>query len=133
MKISDIKTYNRTLLGHALVSLFKAAIRERRKRGKFALQELADAAEIDKAKISRDFAGSPNWRLSTVADVAEALGLDLEITARDRATGIIITPAGPRSAHGQVGVHIKTSTTKSDVPKIEIGMDPKLWMRRAQA
>jgi hypothetical protein len=83
------------LFSESVVSLFWAVIKERRKSGKYTLQSVADAAGVDKAKVSKDFSGTPNWKSNTIVDYAGALGVDLEIRARDRTTGAIITPSGP--------------------------------------
>ena len=82
------RAFARSMLRSAVVSLFWGVIAEKRKRG-FQLQHLAEAMAVDKSAVSRWFGArpSPNFELNTVADIAEALGLDIEITARDRATG----------------------------------------------
>jgi hypothetical protein len=93
--VKRLAEYDRVLFAESVVGLFWAAIKERRKSGKYPLQALADATGIDKGKISRDFSSAPNWRLSTVVDIANALDLDLEIRARSRETGQTLTPSGP--------------------------------------
>lgn len=90
-----MRDYDRMFFSESVISLFWAVIKDKRKRGKFTLQSVADAAGVDKSKISRDFSGAPNWQLNTMVDYASALGIDLEIRARDRQTGAIITPSGP--------------------------------------
>lgn len=101
-KTEYVRDYARAFFSESVVSLFWAVINDRRRTAKLPLQAIADATGIDKAKISRDFNGSPNWRTSTMVDIGNALGVDLEIRARDRATGVVFTPAGPIVAAQEV-------------------------------
>ena len=92
--------YDRDMLRSMFVSIFWAAITERRKYRKFTLQSLADILGIGKWAVSRWFSGDPpNWTIDTISDVAGALNLELKVAAIDRATGIVITPSG--SQHPQ--------------------------------
>ncbi|WP_429933544.1 helix-turn-helix domain-containing protein [Agrobacterium vitis] len=60
-----------------------------------SMKDLACKLEINKSAISRWFSGkNPNWELSTVADIADALDLDLRIEAVDRSTGHVFTCFG---------------------------------------
>jgi hypothetical protein len=87
--------YDRDMLRSTFVSIFWAAITERRKHGKFTLQSLADILGIGKWAVSRWFSGDPpNWTIDTISDVAGALNLDLKVEAIDRATGMVIRPSG---------------------------------------
>ena len=88
--------FSEEMLRASYVSLFWGVIAERRRRGVFTLQSLADALGIDKSGVSRWFSGdAPNWELNTVADIAEVLGVDLQApTAVERSTGHVFTPAG---------------------------------------
>jgi transcriptional regulator with XRE-family HTH domain len=89
------RAYARGTLRSAFVSLFWAVITERRKKGPFTLQELAKRLGANKGEVSRWFKNDPNWTVNTIASIATALNLDLTITARDRSTGQLFTPAGP--------------------------------------
>lgn len=90
-----LRDYDRHMLRSAFVSVFWGAITEKRKNRKFTLQELANRVGTNKSVVSRWFSKPhPNWRSDTMADIASALDLDLEITARDRLTGAIYTPQG---------------------------------------
>ena len=92
-KQERLKQYDRHMLRSAFVSLFWNAIMTRRRTGKFTLQSLAKKAGTNKAAVSRWFSGQhPNWEVDTIADVASALDLDLDISAKDRLSGVIITP-----------------------------------------
>ena len=99
---AHLKAYDRTLFSASVVSLFWAAITERRRHEKFPLKALADATGIDPAKISRDFSGEPNLRAHTMADIAGALDLDLELRARHRKTGVVFIASGPLSGPNYV-------------------------------
>ena len=115
-----MRDYDRMLFSEGVISLFWAIIHDKRKRGKYTLQNVSDSAGIDKAKVSRDFSGTPNWQLNTMVDYGSALGVDLEIRARDRTTGRIITSSGPLStpAIGSGGVRVTS------------GQDPSLKLIR---
>lgn len=83
------------MLRSAFVSLFWGVIVERKKRPDgYTLQQLADALGTNKAEVSRWFNGEPNWTINTIAGIANALNLDLEIRAVERGTGRVFTPAG---------------------------------------
>ena len=89
------RDYDRLMLRAAYVSLLFSGLQFRRKRDKtFGLSALARAVGKDKATLSRDFSGSPNWRLDTIADIAGALNLELRVSAVDRATGAAIGNTG---------------------------------------
>jgi hypothetical protein len=88
------RAYDRSILRSAFVSLFWAIISDRKERGGFTLVQLAKSMGANKAEITRWFKGDPNWTLNTIASIASALNVDLEIRARDRFTGKVFTPAG---------------------------------------
>lgn len=82
------------MLRSAFVSLFWGIIMERKKRGSFTLQSLAKILGTNKGEVSRWFNGDPNWTINTIANLANALDVDIKIQATDRNTGAIFTPAG---------------------------------------
>jgi hypothetical protein len=87
--------YDRAMLRSAFVSLFWAAVSERKRRGKYTLQMLADRLGTDKSGVSRWFSKDPpNWRIDTISDIANALDLDVELRATDRITGTIFASSG---------------------------------------
>jgi transcriptional regulator with XRE-family HTH domain len=89
------RAFERGILRSAFKSLFWAVIVERKKRPEgFRLTELAKAVSSSKHEVSRWFNGDPNWTINTIANVADALNVDLRIQAVDRKTGAIFTPAG---------------------------------------
>lgn len=113
MMVSDhkkrLQTYDRALFSESVMSLFWGVIRERKKSSKFTMQSVADGAGMDKGKVSRDFSGTPNLTFNTAVDYANALGVDLEVRARDRQTGTIYTSRGTAPA----GYALASSTTTS--------------------
>lgn len=88
--------YDREMLRSAFVSIFWAIITYKKEHGGFALKTLADKIGINKSAPTRWFSGQrPNWTADTIADIASALGVDVDIKARDRETGIVFTSHGP--------------------------------------
>lgn len=97
MKRSDIKyvrAYDRGMLRSAFLSLFWGVIMERKKRGGFTLQALAIILGTNKGEVSRWFNGDPNWTINTIANLANALDVDIQVQAIDRKTSEVFTPAG---------------------------------------
>lgn len=94
-KIEKIaKEYQREMLRSALASLFWSVISKKKKTGG-SMKDVAEKLSINKSVVSRWFSGSsPNWELNTVADISEALDLELRIVAIDRETGHIFGCAG---------------------------------------
>jgi len=89
------REFDRQMLRASMVSLFAAAIQRRRENDRFTFQALADALGKHKSEISRWFSSEPpNWTLNTIADLASALDMDVEVRARERATGAVISPSG---------------------------------------
>jgi transcriptional regulator with XRE-family HTH domain len=87
-------SYDRGMLRAAFVSLFWACIAHRKKEGKFSFQTFAAQLGVNKSLVSRWFKGDPNWSVNTIASIANALNLDIEIQAKDRVTGVVYTPTG---------------------------------------
>jgi transcriptional regulator with XRE-family HTH domain len=110
------RAYERGLLRAAFVSLFWAVIMERKKRENFTFQSLAKMLGTNKGEVSRWFSGSPNWTINTIAAIAHALGLDLQITARERATGAIFTPAGLQEMQAPKRISERSNTLVTELP-----------------
>jgi predicted XRE-type DNA-binding protein len=92
-KVDMLRAYDRGMLRAMFHSLFMNAIVAKKKRGKFTQQQIADAFEIHKSSISRQFSSPPNWTVDKLADIAGALDLELHIEARSRVDGALVTPA----------------------------------------
>lgn len=101
------RALEQSMLRSALVSVFWAVITVRKSAGGFTLKELAERLSIDKSAVSRWFSGEPNWELNTVADIADALEVDLIIEAVDRRSGRRFSPAG------EIVVPLRTATNSS--------------------
>jgi hypothetical protein len=87
--------YRRGMMRSAFVSLFWNVISYKKENGGFSLKWLADKLGIHKSLPTRWFsADRPNWTANTIADIAGALDIDIEIRARDRSTGILFAPHG---------------------------------------
>src|ERR1700730_17065821 len=95
-RLDRLWQFDRGMLRSAFVSLFWSVIEYRRKRGGFVLQTLAAGLGINKSAVSRWFRGpiQPNWTIDTIADLAHALDLDLEVRATDRRTGVVFASYG---------------------------------------
>jgi len=87
--------YRRGMMRSSFVSLFWNVISYKKEHGGFSLKCLADKLGVHKSIPTRWFsADRPNWTANTIADIAGVLGVDIEIRARDRATGILFAPHG---------------------------------------
>ncbi|MGA2993937.1 helix-turn-helix domain-containing protein [Bradyrhizobium sp.] len=76
------KAYYRAMVRSAFLSMFWAAISERKKSG-LTLISLAKAIGSSKHEVSRWFKGDPNWTINTIASIAHALKLTLRVQAID--------------------------------------------------
>jgi transcriptional regulator with XRE-family HTH domain len=89
-----LRTYDRAMFRSAARSLFWGIFAERRKETGITFESLAKAAGSTKHEVSRWFNGDPNWTLNTMANIANALNVDLKLEAIDRATGKAFTASG---------------------------------------
>jgi transcriptional regulator with XRE-family HTH domain len=95
------RDFDREMLRSMFASMFWAAIEERRRAGKFTLQQLAEKLGVGKSVVSRWFSSQgPNWQIDTISDIAGALDLDLRIEAVDRTTGKIFGATWPCTQAG---------------------------------
>src|ERR1044072_2080123 len=122
--MSDLRReYDRTMLRSEYQSLFWSVLLARKHQAKFTLKALADKLGINKSYISRSFSSPPNWQIDKIADMADALGVEMMVQARDTATGIIFTSSGfvspssswtdARSNEGQPNLKISTASTEA--------------------
>lgn len=100
-----LRDFDRGMLRSGFVSLFAGIMMAKKRSKGFTFQKLADALGVDKSSVSRDFRGDPNWTVNKIADLANALDVEISIQARDRVTGAVFTPAGP--ATSRVGMHLE--------------------------
>lgn len=105
------KSFERGVLRSAFKSLFWAVITERKKQpGGYRLADLAKATSTSKHEVSRWFNGDPNWTINTIASIADALDVDIQIQAKDRATGAVFTPAGIQTTSSPTPISIEGHT-----------------------
>src|SRR5690606_38495760 len=91
------RKFDRDMLRSAMKSLFFGIIADRRKRDGFTMADLAAFTKTDKGRVSRWFKGLPNWQIDTIADIADALDVDLIVKAKDRKTGRVYAEYGVES------------------------------------
>jgi transcriptional regulator with XRE-family HTH domain len=92
---NEFRDYARDSFRSAVVSLFWNILAYRKKHSGFTQTALAEKIGVHKSAPSRWFSEEkPNWEENTMADIATALDVELEIFARDRKTGIWFSPSG---------------------------------------
>lgn len=89
-----LRAFDRQMLRAKFQSLFWNVISARKKKGKYTLQQLADTLGVNKSAVSRGFSEPQNWTIDKLSDMADALGVELVIEARDKAGDVIYTPMG---------------------------------------
>jgi len=108
--------YDRGMLRSAFKSLFWGIISEKKKQsGGFTLKNLAQDTSTSKHEVSRWFSGDPNWTINTVANLANALNVELRISAIDRSTGVVFTPSGIQNPS-----HEKKISTETFMPMVTV-------------
>jgi len=90
------RLFDRMMLRSALQSLFWVVLLARKREEKLTRKGLADRLGVHKSFASRAFSRPANWKIDKIADLSDALGVDLMLEARDRKTGVIYTPSGVR-------------------------------------
>jgi transcriptional regulator with XRE-family HTH domain len=90
------RQYDRMMLRSAFQSMFWGVLLARKQEMGLTLKGLADKLGIDKSYVSRSFSSPPNWQIDKLADMADALDVEIEIAARDVKTGKVYTPVGVR-------------------------------------
>jgi DNA-binding phage protein len=93
-QIEATRLFNRQMLRSAFQSLFWHVLITRKRETGFTLKVLADKLGINKSYVSRSFSSPPNWQIDKISDIAEAMGVDLIIQAKDRKSGKIYTASG---------------------------------------
>lgn len=103
-----MREYRRHMLRGEFRSMFWAIFSERKRASKFTLQAFADKLGIGKSSLSRGFNEPQNWTIDKMADMAEALGVELVVGARDVQSGAIYTPVG-QGSYAETGTTIPPS------------------------
>lgn len=82
------------MLRSAFVSMIQSVVQSKRTQG-YTLQQLADDTNNNKSTVSRWFSEEvPNWQVDTIADIVDALNVELVLRVRDRETGALHSPQG---------------------------------------
>jgi transcriptional regulator with XRE-family HTH domain len=89
-----LRAFDRQMLRAKFQSLFWNVISARKKNGKYTLQQLADTLGVNKSAVSRGFSEPQNWTIDKLSDMADALGVELVIEARDKSGDVVYTPVG---------------------------------------
>lgn len=90
----QMREFRRHMLRGEFRSLFWMMFSERKRKSKLTLQVFADRLGIGKSSLSRGFNEPQNWTIDKMSDMADALGFDLIVEARDRESQAIVTPTG---------------------------------------
>jgi|GEM_PF-1765852 len=95
------KDVERAMLRSAFVSLFWNIMKTKG----ITRQQLSDKIGVNKSAPSRWFSEDrPNWRVDTIADIASALAVEIEVTAYDMVTGHQYSITGPVYSPSPVSV-----------------------------
>ena len=89
-----LRAFDRQMLRAKFQSLFWNVVSARKKESKYTLQQLADTLGVNKSAVSRGFSEPQNWTIDKLSDMADALGVELVIEARDKAEDVVYTPVG---------------------------------------
>jgi len=120
-----LREYDRAMLRSAFVSLFWAAISERKQRSKYTLQMLADKLGKHKSGVSRWFSKDPpNWSVDTISDIANALDLEIDLRATDRITGRVFTSSGILAAAQTSSISQRIERVGASLPQTETETEP---------
>jgi transcriptional regulator with XRE-family HTH domain len=94
LSADEERKYRRLSLRSLFTSVLWCAFTHQKKTNGLTLTRLAEKTGRKQQQVSRWFSSNPNWTLDSIADVAEALNLELRIEAKDKSTGMIFTPYG---------------------------------------
>lgn len=112
-----LRDYRRDALRSGFLSAFWSVIQHRRARRRFTFQEIATNLGVDKSNVSRWFSRDlPNWEIETVADLAGAMNVSVNITITDNETGEMFGPSGlmkTKSPNNLIDAGVLTTTTNS--------------------
>jgi|GEM_PF-1558577 len=124
------RMHDRQMLRAAFQSLFLSVIQARKTASGYQLQQLAADTGNIKSTVSRWFSSDPpNWQIDTMADIADALDLELILQARDRKTGELHTPLGivtaSRPAASEIYIVVAPSRVEASVSRAHRPQGPK--------
>jgi transcriptional regulator with XRE-family HTH domain len=112
----SLRQYDEQMFSSSIVGLFWNILSHRG----MTLTQLAELVGVNKSQTSRWFNDEkPNFESNSMVAIADALGVDLELYARDRKTGRRFAPYGIEHAPTTVtrelptGMDNKTSSVRS--------------------
>lgn len=112
----ETRLYDRLMLRSAFQSLFWVVLLDRKRKEQLTRKGLADKLGVHKSFVSRAFSRPPNWQIDKISDFSDALGVDLVVEARDRATGVVYTASG-----------IRQPTTTGSLSTTAAGKNPRTF------
>lgn len=129
---SELKEYDRQMFRSALVTLFWKVVNDRKRRSGYKLQTLADDLSVNKSTVSRWFSSTlPNWEADTVADIAGALDVDIEIRAIDRNDGTVYSSNGSKVKAATPKTATEPVPTGDNSPELSIFTVQRSWVTAA--
>jgi hypothetical protein len=125
--MTDDREFARISLRSEFQSLFWNIFSVRKRQTGFTFKALADALGINKSYVSRSFSSPPNWQIDKLSDMAEALGVELIVEARDKNGQVIYSASGIRPAAAPVNTEtsfyaadkLERQTAAADAMKAE--------------
>jgi hypothetical protein len=112
------RMFDRISLRSEFQSLFWSILLKRKSETGFTFKALADALGINKSYVSRSFSSPPNWQIDKISDMADALGVELIVEARDRENpSVIYTASGTRQpdVRPQQQLEVQTGSRKAEI------------------
>jgi hypothetical protein len=89
------RTHDRQMLRALFQSAFMSVIQTRKAREGYQLKQLAEDTQNLKSTVSRWFSSNPpNWQIDTMADIADALDLEVVLQLKDRKSKEMHTELG---------------------------------------
>ena len=89
------RVLDRQMLRALFQSAFMSVIQTRKAREGYQLKQLAEDTQNLKSTVSRWFSSDPpNWQIDTMADIADALDLEVVLQLKDRKSGEVHTALG---------------------------------------
>lgn len=134
----DRKELKRELFKSAVLSAVFSLFKSRKKQAmesnqKYLMQDLANDAGVTKSQVSRWFNGelSPNWRLSTLFDMVEALDGEVCLEVIDRRTKEIHGSSGLVTGHMAEAYSLPAAEQLYPVTNEGELIDIAQWIERA--
>ena len=118
------RAYDHMMLRKAFSSLmWNVFVWKRDRNPSYTKQMLATELGVNKSAPSRWFSSSPNWTLNTIADLAWALDVEIEISAREKNSGTVFMPSGLVESEQKKNSVIAATSGISSIQLIRTGQD----------